>query len=546
MRKILKIKNGKSKNSIAYFLEYSFIIVLVFLVIVFILLPFLAVFKRAFFYNGKFSLSLFEYVFKNKLYLLKNSAITGICTSLLTSLAAVSVSLFFYLSPKKIKSILFFILSITMISPPFVTALTYINLFGRRGLISYYILGISKSPYGMIGIVLMQSLSNFSLAALIIIGFLNQLNTLQIDSARSFGAGTSKIITDIIIPHIFPAIKASALLVFLRSISDFGTPAIIGGSFDVLATESYFAVIAEGDLGKAAAINILMFLPALFVFVFYQRSIKNLTYVSHGTDSSEIELKRSGIVYYGIACIAILFLLWISIQYVSIILSSVTGMKKGKLIFTLANIAESYEHINGTIIRTIVYSLISGVAGSLLGILIAYYNQLRKIKIMRIVDFIATTPYIIPGTFFGLGYLLSFSSKPFMLTGTAAIVIVNVIFKQLPFSTKIGNAGMENINIDILNSIRDLGGGRMNEIVDAVIPLNKHTIGVSFINGFTTTMTTIGSIIFLVYPGQKVLTLVMFDVIQSGNYEVGSVIALLIIIICVSINLAYSFILKRK
>lgn len=540
------MQNGKSKNITASFLEFPFIIVLVFSVILFILLPFLAVFKRAFFYDGTFSLSLFEYVFKNKLYLLKNSAITGICTSVLTSLAAVSVSLFFYLSPKKIKNVLFLILSITMISPPFVTALTYINLFGRRGLISYYLLGISKSPYGITGIVLMQSLSNFSLAALIIIGFLNQMNKSQIDSARSLGAGTSKIIADIIMPNIFPAIKASALLVFLRSISDFGTPAIIGGSFDVLATESYFAVIAEGNLGKAAAINVLMLLPALFVFVFYQRSIKNLAQVSHGADSSELDLKRSGILYYGIACIAIFFLLWISIQYVSIILSSITGIKKGKMIFTLANIAGVYEHINGTVMRTIMYSLISGAAGSLLGIVIAYYNQLRKIKIMCIVDFIATAPYIIPGTFFGLGYLLSFNSKPFMLTGTAAIVIVNIIFKQLPFSTKMGNAGMENINIDILNSIRDLGGGRADEIVDAVIPLNKHTIGVSFINGFTATMTTFGSIIFLVYPGQKVLTLVMFDVIQSGNYEAGSVIALLIILICLSVNLGYSFILKRK
>ena len=105
---------------------------------------------------------------------------------------------------------------------------------------------------------------------------------------------------------------------------------------------------------------------------------------------------------------------------------------------------------------------------------------------------------------------------------------------------------MEEINIDTLNSIRDLGGKRINEITDAVIPLSKNALGVSFINGFTTTMTTIGSIIFLVYPSQKVLTLVMFDVIQSGYYEIGSVIALLIIIICLIVNLIYFLVLKKK
>ena len=82
----------------------------------------------------------------------------------------------------------------------------------------------------------------------------------------------------------------------------------------------------------------------------------------------------------------------------------------------------------------------------------------------------------------------------------------------------------------------------MNALYDVVLPLSKEGLKVSFINGFTTTMTTIGSIIFLVYPGRKVLTLVMFDVIQSGKYNIGSVIALIIILICLAINaLGYMF-----
>ena len=104
---------------------------------------------------------------------------------------------------------------------------------------------------------------------------------------------------------------------------------------------------------------------------------------------------------------------------------------------------------------------------------------------------------------------------------------------------------MEDIRLDILQSIRDLGGSRFHEVTDAVIPLSRHALGLSFINGFTSTMTTIGSIIFLVYPGQKVLTLVMFDVIQSGYYEIGSVIALMIIAICAAVNIAYQL-LERK
>ncbi|WP_152513604.1 ABC transporter permease [Treponema pedis] len=539
----MKFIKSTDKNRTADFL---IIVIISALTVIFILFPFAAVFKEGFFINGKISFGLFQNIFKNNLRLLYNSAVTGLCTSALTLIAALSSALFFYFSSKKVKTLIFFILSVTMISPPFVTSLTYINLFGRRGLISYYILGISKSPYGITGIVLMQSLSNFSLTALILIGFLTGLNKAQIDSARSLGASTNKIISDIILPNLFPSIKAVSLLTFLRSLSDFGTPAIIGGSFNVLASESYFAVIAEGNLGKSAVLNILILLPALFIFLFYRKNINNLSQISHGTVSSELGLNKRGILFYIISATAVFFLLWISLQYFSIILSAFTKMKKGKLFFTFENIVSTKPHIANTVLRSIVYSLIAAISGSVIGILIAYYKQIRKIKIMQLIDFIATMPYIIPGTFFGLGYLLAFNSKPLMLTGTASIVVLNIIFKQLPFSTKIGNAGMEKISADTLNSVRDLGGKKINEIVDVIFPLNKREFGISFINAFTSTMTTLGSIIFLIYPSQKVLTLVMFDVIQSGNYEIGSVIALLIILICVTVNSVYLLILKKK
>ena len=221
-------------------------------------------------------------------------------------------------------------------------------------------------------------------------------------------------------------------------------------------------------------------------------------------------------------------------------------MRKGKLIYTLQNIIEARVYFNKTIFRSIYYSLISAFFGSILGLIIAYYLQIRKIKIFKIIDFIATLPYIIPGTFFGLGYLMAFNKPPLYIVGTSAIVILNILFKQIPFSTKMGNASMEKINLDSLNSIRDLGGNRISELKDAIIPMSKDALSISFINAFTTSMTTIGSIIFLVSPGQKVLTIVMFDLIQSGNYNVGSVIAVLIIVICLIVNSLYLIILNRN
>jgi iron(III) transport system permease protein len=165
---------------------------------------------------------------------------------------------------------------------------------------------------------------------------------------------------------------------------------------------------------------------------------------------------------------------------------------------------------------------------------------------MGFIDLIATMPYIIPGSFFGIGYILAFRGAPFFLTGTAAIVVLNVLFKQLPFSSKIGIEAANQISLETVNSVKDLGGIDFDVLADVVFPVSRNSLFTSFVNGFTATMTTVGSIIFLVYPGQKVATLVMFDVIQSGKYSVGSVIAVLIILITMFVNVLFYKILIRR
>ena len=525
--------------------DFILICMVAILIILFILLPFFAVLKESIYSNNKFN---FKYIIEIflKPKLIKNSIKVAFITGIITTFISTCIAIYYYIAGSKTKTVIRIILSTTIISPPFVTALSYINLFGRRGLISYHLLKLSINPYGMWGVILMQIISDFSLSSLLLMGFIISIDKSLVDSAKSLGAKTNNIIKDILLPFLIPAIKASALLTFLRSLSDFGTVAIIGGNFNVLASESYFAVISEGNVAKAAAINVVLLLPALIVFIFYQKSIKNISLSTHGLGSGDENIEKKGYLYTIVKLIAIIFILWISIQYTSIFLSSISMMRKGKLTYTLQNIIEARVYLNKTIFRSIYYSLISAFFGSILGLIIAYYLQIRKIKIFKIIDFIATLPYIIPGTFFGLGYLMAFNKPPLYIVGTSAIVILNILFKQIPFSTKMGNASMEKINLDSLNSIRDLGGNRISELKDAIIPMSKDALSISFINAFTTSMTTIGSIIFLVSPGQKVLTIVMFDLIQSGNYNVGSVIAVLIIIICLIVNSLYLIILNRN
>lgn len=388
----------------------------------------------------------------------------------------------------------------------------------------------------------MQTLSFISLNCLILLGYLKNMENDVINSARSLGADTNSIILDILVPQLKNGIFTVFLLSFFKSMSDFATPSIIGGKFNVLALESYFEVIANGNLSKASVLNVLLLVLIIIVFLIVNFLNKEKSSTANPNSLSEIHVQRRGFVYQLFKFIGILILLLLVSLYFSIILSAFTTMKKGTLVFSLDNLSRAKNYINDAMLRSIGYSLISAIIGTLIGMLIGYYLIIKKSKFMKVIDLISNMPYIIPGTFFGLGYLLYFKSPPIMIIGTSTIVVLNVLFKQLPFSSRVGNTAMKSIDTDMINSLRDLGANTFYEIKDGIIPNIKPSLRISMINSFTTTMTTVGSIIFLVYPGKKLLTLVMFDVINSGRYGEGSVIALLIMVICLIFNVLVNWI----
>ncbi len=526
-------------------LDKLLILILYISILIFILYPFLCVFYQALFVDGSFNTGVLSDFFTNDIKLLINSLKIAVLSTIISTTAAVSVGIFYLASNNRVRRIINSIMMLTMISPPFVTSLSYITLFGRRGFITHDILGLTLNTYGMWGIVMMQSLGFISLNSLIVTGSLSQLDSKVIHSARDLGANTTSVIKDIIIPMLRPTTLITALLTFVRSLSDFTTPAIIGGNFNTMAAEAYMSMVAYGDIRRSSVINVVLFIPAIFVFIVYRKNIKK-TDMNGQSEIEESAISKKGVLYNIIKAVSLIFIFLILMQYASIFFSAFTKKQKGIAYFTLQNFIDAKAYISGTFVRSIAYSLISGLFGAILGILIGYYLEIRKLRFMGFIDLIATMPYIIPGSFFGIGYILAFRGAPFFLTGTAAIVVLNVLFKQLPFSSKIGIEAANQISLETVNSVKDLGGIDFDVLADVVFPVSRNSLFTSFVNGFTATMTTVGSIIFLVYPGQKVATLVMFDVIQSGKYSVGSVIAVLIILITMFVNVLFYKILIRR
>ena len=136
-----------------------------------------------------------------------------------------------------------------LVSPPFAVSFAIILLFGRRGVITYDLLGISKyNLYGPQGIVFVQLVSSIPLVVLIVSAVFASMSRDLEEAAEDLGGRPFYVLRTVTFPLVTPAILTAGLLSFIGSISDFGNPMLIGGGYQTLATQAYIQMIEIYDL----------------------------------------------------------------------------------------------------------------------------------------------------------------------------------------------------------------------------------------------------------------------------------------------------------
>ena len=516
----------------------------------FILYPIASVVATSFFKQGRFTLEYYvELASPKSVRLIKNSLWVAALSSVFTTAAAFFIALAAFAADGRKRQFIRKALLLTMISPPFVSALAYILLFGRRGLVTYQLLGLSVNPYGWHGIVILQVIGSVSFAALMLLNSFDNMDQRMILASRDLGATPGQTLLSVIFPLMRPGILSVLFMLFTMNLADFGTPIVIGGNYKVLASEAYTQAISTANLGRASAISVLMVPAAAVAFYFYYRAMK-----LNGENSATDRTAFDGAPVYSLTVwvaavtwgVTGLFFLVMALKYGNIFLSAFSNTASGRLDFTLDYFGKLPRSQWSSFRHSLVYSAIAAFAASLLGILLSYYTHRRKIRGMRGAEFLASLPYIIPGTFYGLGYVAAFSHPPIYIRGTSAIIILNMAFRQISLTNKASNAAFAGLNRRLEDAARDLGASRTDVLFGVILPLLKPTFVTGFISVFTSCMTAVGAIIFLISPGKNVASAELFQSIENGRYGVASVQAVFIILVTVGINLIAMSLLNRS
>jgi len=420
-----------------------------------------------------------------------------------------------------------------IISPPFVISLAMILLFGRSGLITKQLLGIRRANvYGFTSLAVVQTLALFPLAYLNLKGVLDSIDGSVEDASRSLGASRFKVFTTVTLPLSVPGLLSSMLIVFAKSISDFGNPQVLAGDFSVLSVDAYMQITGLFNLKTGAFMALSILLPAMLAFFIQKFWIARKSFVTvTGKPVGNIrKISEKHIVvplFIGcllVTCAIIMF-------YGTVVMVSLVKTWGVDMSMSLNNYTFVFKRGIRAMKDTLFLSLIATPITAMLGMVISFLLVRKEFFGKKLMEIATIIPFAVPGIALGIGYILAFNTKPILLTGTAAIIIAALVFRTLSVGVEAGSNSLRQVDPCIEEASATLGADNLTTFCKVSLPLMKNALFSGLLNAFVRSMTSVSAVIFLVSVDWNLLTVSIMSEIESSRLGVAS--AYCVVLMCI-------------
>jgi iron(III) transport system permease protein len=353
------------------------------------------------------------------------------------------------------------------------------------------------------------------------------------DAARNLGASEWKVLTSVTLPLIRPALVSAALLAFLRSMADFSTPYLVGGKYNTLATSSYTMLIGTYNVEMASTLSMILLIICIGAFWLYKRAqaaSEKVRTESEGAKPKILHLSAPVNVTMWLA--SLLYSVVIFMLMGSIFLAAFTKHLGGNFGLTLEHFEILPQRGWNSTRNTLIFASVTSIVVSMLGVVLAYLVTRMEFKGRGAVDLLATLPFAIPGTFMGIGYALAFSHPPLMISGTWAIVVACTVIRELPMGLRAGVSVLLQQDRSVEQAAANLGASKLRAFRDVIIPAARPALLVTSLYAFIATVKTLGAIIFLITPRNKILAADVFEATSGGSIGRASALSMVVIAVC--------------
>ncbi|HEX2544463.1 MAG TPA: iron ABC transporter permease [Ramlibacter sp.] len=531
------------------------IAILVFLVVNPLLRLFVVSFQDA---NGSFTLANYAAAYGRSRYLeaLLNSLILGVSAAGLCLLFGVPLAWALSRTDMPAKGLIWIAILGTFIIPPYLGAVGWILLAGpNAGWLNkamVWLTGAEKGPfniYSMPGLVLVVACYSFPYVFVLVKSALDLVSSEMEDAANILGAGNFKTTWLITLPLVLPAILGAFILVFLEAIALFGSPALIAlpARFHVVTTQLWQFFEFPPKVGIASAYAMPLLVITIVLFWLQKRITARKGYVSltgKGGDRRPIPLGPWKWPVLGLC----LFVTTLSFFMPLVVICQAAFAKAWGRGWTLDNF--TFNNIIAVVVdnsltrtatwHTFLYAGTASAMALVLALCISYVvnRELVNRHVGSVLSFLTMAPFVVPGIVLAIGFYAAYTQPPLVLYGTAWILILAFTTRFLPIAFVNSNAAIRSINPELEEAVRTLGGSRLTAIRYVVLPILKRSMAGAFILVFIPATRELSTAIFLYSINTQVLSVLLFDKSDEGNFEMLASIGLVLVVITVALILA--------
>ncbi|CAH0117882.1 hypothetical protein PAE9249_00345 [Paenibacillus sp. CECT 9249] len=483
--------------------------------------------------DGKFSFSNYADFFRLKYFrsaLLNSFMVSGLATvfAILIGVPMAYVTTRYNIACKGLINIL---IIMSLLSPPFIGAYSWILMLGNNGFITRFLndIGIPfGSVYGWQGIVFVFTLQFYPHIYLYVSGALKTIDTSLEEAAESLGRSSFRRLWSITLPLIFPTLSAGALMVFMASFADFGTPMLLGQGFKVLPILAYEQFISEmgGNPAMASTLSVVLILCSTTILFLQRYFVSRKNYAMSGMRTPKVvKLRKTPRILITIG--ALLVVCVSMIPQATVIVTSFIKTK-GPVFhrgFSLDSYREILYRVPRAIMNTYSFSLIAIVIMIVFGMLLAYVLVRRSSKLTATLDGLIMIPYVMPGTVLGISLIIAFNKPPLVLTGTWIILVVAYVVRKLPYTIRSSTAILQGLDRGVEEASISLGVPPMKTFFKTTGRLMIPGVLSGAILSWVTTINELSSTIVLYYGATATISVTIYSEVFTSNYGTGAALA---------------------
>lgn len=515
-------------------------VIVVAILVVLLILPIASVFFVSFFdaKTGAFTLANYVEVFTRNYYLqgLKNTLFVGVAGTLGACL--IGVPLAFFMSRFRIRGKAFIstLAILVLVAPPFIGAYSWIMMLGSNGFITNFFakLGINTPTiYGAHGVILVFTLKFFPFVFLMTQTALNSVNKSFEDAAENLGCNAMQRFFKVTLPLVFPAVSTGAIICFVLSIADFGTPAILGRGFRTLSTIAYSAYTSElgGTPTMAVTVSLVMMAISVVALLAQRRILSKRRYASALTNRPVIH-KLTGLrnLLVHVYCYAVVLVAMAP----TLVVIYTSFLETNGPVFTGNFGLTSYERVMAdslpAVINSFKFALIAVALIAVASGLISYLIVRRESAVSGAIDVLMMVPYLVPGVVMAIGFVTTFRTGWFDLTGTATIIIMILFIRRLPYGVRSTTTNLRQIKPSMEEAAINLGASPLKAFLTVTVPLILPGLIVGSLMSFITAINELSSTLILYNSGTITMPVKTYIAVLDGEFGLAAALSTILLV----------------